>query len=63
MTEMRGHDAEISGHDEPKYAIRDEPQHAHVVSYRGWKMDSPVQEVSHDHDDEPSAISTWTLDG
>jgi hypothetical protein len=41
--------------------ISDEVQQAHLVSYRGMKMGSPPQEVS--HADESSAVSTRTFDG
>jgi hypothetical protein len=41
--------------------ISDEPKQAHLVSYRGMKMDSPPQEVS--HEDEPSAIPARAFDG
>jgi hypothetical protein len=43
------------------FLISDEPQQAHPVSLRGWKMGSPLQEVNHDN--EPCAVSTWTFDG
>jgi len=37
------------------FLISDEPQQAHLLSYRGMKMGSPPQEVSHDY--ESSAVS------
>ena len=40
--------------------ISDESQRAHLASPRGRKMDAPTREVRHGN--EPSAVSTWTVD-
>jgi hypothetical protein len=57
---LRSVGASLSANATKLHLIGEESQQAHAVSYLAWKLVSPLQEVR--HDDEPRAVSAWTLD-